>query len=119
METINCLLFHLRSNIFFKYRFECCDQGSTNRAAIRQFSSVSNQRGYGKYFLVNDNAFFKYNIHFEKYKLAMSEHEKICCAVDKERRFRNLRQIRDVLTNILKVSIPLVIRKYFDELKET
>lgn len=94
-----------------------CDQGSTNRAAIKKLTSDSSNEKPGPYFVINKqkiltlfdpphllkstrNAFFKYNIHFGKNKVAKLVHVKQCFSYDKAKRFQGLRKIRDSYFNM-------------------
>lgn len=98
-----------------------CDQGSTNRSAIKQMCSSATSEYTGPYFYVNNqkiftlfdpphllkstrNALFKYNIQFGTNKTAKVIHIKKCFDIDKLKRFQGLRRIRQSYFDIDKKS---------------
>lgn len=87
-----------------------CDQGSTNRSAIKQLCQENSRPG--SYFLVNNHkvytifdpphllkntrtALFNYTIRYLKNKEAKFQHIKQCFFIDKLKRFQSLRKIRE------------------------
>lgn len=105
-----------------------CDQGCTNRSAVRQLC-LNTPRG-APYFSVNSekiftlfdpphllkstrNAFFKYNIRYKPNKVANSDHVKQCFDIDKKKRFQGLRKIREAyfsVNNRLKMKVAVAAR---------
>ncbi|KAJ8979783.1 hypothetical protein NQ317_007691 [Molorchus minor] len=109
-----------------------CDQGPTNRAAIRILCNSTCGSRYGPFFFVNNqkiitlfdvphllkalrNAFLKYNIQFDKTKFAKLEHVIKCFNIDKTKRFQGLRKIREMYFyvnkyNSLKMKVSVAAR---------
>lgn len=110
-------IINLLQGIGFKVLATVCDQGSTNRAAIKELKKASLVSDFNPYFIVNSdkiftifdpchllkctrNAFFKYIIHFCGNKMAKLSHVKSCFAIDKCKRFQGLHRIREAYFNI-------------------
>lgn len=88
-----------------------CDQGATNRSALKLL--CKDESIPGPYFTINNhkiftifdpphllkntrNALLTYKIKYGKNKTANIEHIRQCFYIDKNKRFRGLRRIREV-----------------------